>query len=195
MLEGERIDKLKEEFEISDYTLYRWRRQARIDAGQSPGAKGYEFDPLLQARRRRIKELERELKATKAASALFEEGGAGPKEVPGCPRTKQPGLHRTRFGCEIVGLDRSTYYNYKFYKPTDRDNRHLLLSDVIAEIHERSRGTYGRLRIRGALELEHGLIVDKKQIAKIMKELGIQGLPGPKKGTKNLKNLQPASLS
>jgi putative transposase len=63
-----------------------------------------------------------------------------------------------------------------------------LLSDIIAEIHERSRGTYGRLRIRAALELEHGLIVNKKQIAKIMKELGIQGLPGPKKGTKNLKN-------
>jgi len=29
MLAGERIDRLKEEFGISDYTLYRWRRQAR----------------------------------------------------------------------------------------------------------------------------------------------------------------------
>jgi putative transposase len=63
-----------------------------------------------------------------------------------------------------------------------------LLSDAIAEIHQRSRGTYGRLRIRAALELEHGLIVNKKQIARIMAELGIQGLPGPKKGVKNLKN-------
>jgi transposase InsO family protein len=63
-----------------------------------------------------------------------------------------------------------------------------LLSDAIAEIHQRSRGTYGRLRIRAALELEHGLIVNKKQIAKIMAELGIQGLPGPKKRVKNLKN-------
>jgi hypothetical protein len=35
----------------------------------------YEVDPLLQGRRR-IKELEAELKAAKAASALFEEGGA-----------------------------------------------------------------------------------------------------------------------
>ena len=78
MLKGERIDELKEEFRISDYTLYRWRRQALIDAGLSPGARSYQFDPLLQARRR-IKELEKELKATKAASALFEEGGADPK--------------------------------------------------------------------------------------------------------------------
>jgi transposase len=78
MLAGERIDKLKEEFGISDYTLYRWRRQARIDTGQRPGLKSFESDPLLQARRR-IKELETELKAVKAASALFEEGGADPK--------------------------------------------------------------------------------------------------------------------
>jgi putative transposase len=80
-----------------------------------------------------------------------------------------------------VKLDRSTYYKYKHYKPTDRDIRHLLLTDAIADIHRRSRGTYGRLRIRAALELEHGLVVNKKQIAKIMGELGIPGFPGPKR--------------
>ena len=50
----------------------------RIDTGRRPGLKSFESDPLLQARRR-IKELETELKAVKAASALFEEGGADPK--------------------------------------------------------------------------------------------------------------------
>lgn len=64
-----------------------------------------------------------------------------------------------------------------------------MLADAIADIHARSRGTYGRLRIRAALEIEHGLIVNKKLIARIMGELGIQGLPGPKKGVKNLKNI------
>jgi transposase-like protein len=63
---------------IADVTLYKWRRQALIDAGQRSGAKSYEADPLLQARRR-IKELEAELKAVRAASALFEEGGPDPK--------------------------------------------------------------------------------------------------------------------
>ena len=42
------------------------------------GAKSYDVDPLLQARRR-IKDLEKELKATRAAAALFEEGRADPK--------------------------------------------------------------------------------------------------------------------
>lgn len=78
MLAGAAIKDLVDELGITMETLYRWRRQALIDAGQRPGAKSYEADPLLQARRR-VKELEAELEAVKAASALFEEGGADPK--------------------------------------------------------------------------------------------------------------------
>ncbi len=63
------------------------------------------------------------------------------------------------------------------------------MTDAIADIHARSRGTYGRLRIRAALEIEQGLIVNQKLIARIMAELGIQGLPDPKKGVKNLENI------
>ena len=78
MLAGEAVKDLVAELGIAEVTLYKWRRQALIDAGRRPGLKSYEADPLLQARRR-IKELEAELKAVKAASALFEEGGADPK--------------------------------------------------------------------------------------------------------------------
>ncbi len=78
MLAGEAVKDLVAELGISEHTLYRWRRQALIDAGQRPGQKSYEADPL-QAARRRVKELEAELKIAKAASALFDEGGADPK--------------------------------------------------------------------------------------------------------------------
>jgi transposase InsO family protein len=88
----------------------------------------------------------------------------------------------------VVGLDRSTYYKIKFRRPTDRDIRRVLLADAIADIHERSRGTYGMLRVRAALEIEQGLIVNKKLVWKIMRQLGLKGLPGPRKGIKNLKN-------
>ena len=73
MLAGEAVKDLVVELGICDHTLYRWRRQALVDAGQRPGAKSYQADPLAAARRR-IKELEAELKLTKAASALFAEG-------------------------------------------------------------------------------------------------------------------------
>jgi len=89
-------------------------------------------------------------------------------------------------GCRVVGLARSSYYDIKFRQPNDPEIRRLLLRDVIADVHKRSRGTYGMLRIRAALEIEHGIIVNKKLILRIMRELGIQGLPGPKKGRYNL---------
>ena len=73
LLAGEVVKDLGAELGISEHTLYRWRRQALIDAGQRPGAKSYEADPL-QAARRRIIELEAELKLVKAASELFAEG-------------------------------------------------------------------------------------------------------------------------
>jgi transposase-like protein len=78
MLAGEAVKDLVVELGISDITLYRWRRQALIDAGQRSGAKSYEADPL-EAARRRVKELEAELKLVRAASALFEEGAVDPK--------------------------------------------------------------------------------------------------------------------
>ena len=51
----------------------------------------------------------------------------------------------------MVGLTRSTYYDIKFHQPGSREIRHLLLADLIADIHARSRGTYGMLRVRAAL--------------------------------------------
>jgi len=63
-----------------------------------------------------------------------------------------------------------------------------LLSGLVADIHKRSRGTYGMLRIRAALMREQDMVVNKKLILSIMRELGIKGLPGPKKHKKNLVN-------
>jgi transposase-like protein len=79
MLAGEPVKDLAAELSVSDATLYKWRRQALIDAGRRAGTKSFEVDPLAQARRR-IKDLEAELKLVKAAGDLFnEEEEASPK--------------------------------------------------------------------------------------------------------------------
>ena len=88
----------------------------------------------------------------------------------------------------MVGLQRSTYYDIKHHQPTNQEIRRVLLADAIADIHARSRGTYGMLRVRAALEIERGIIVNKKLVWKIMRQLGIRGLPGPKKWKPNLVN-------
>jgi putative transposase len=72
--------------------------------------------------------------------------------------------------------------------PSNREIRRLLVSGLVVDIHARSRGTYGMLRIRAALKREQDMVVNKKLILSIMRELGIKGLPGPKKHKKNLVN-------
>ena len=85
MRNGEVVTDLVVELGITQVTLYKWRRQALIDAGRQPGLKSYEADPLLAARCslvaacRRVNDLDAELETVRAASALFEEGTAHPK--------------------------------------------------------------------------------------------------------------------
>jgi transposase len=78
MLAGEDVKELAQELSVGYGTLYRWRRQARVDAGLGPGQKSGDLDPLV-ASRRRVKELEAELKLVRLASALFTEAGGDPK--------------------------------------------------------------------------------------------------------------------
>jgi hypothetical protein len=56
--------------------------------------------------------------------------------------------------------------------PSDSEIRRLLLMDLIADVHERSRGTYGMLRIRAALQREPGMVVSKKLILSIVLSSG-----------------------
>lgn len=78
MLNGEDVRLLSAEYSIGSGTLYRWRRQALVDAGRRPGLASFQPDPLASARRR-IKDLEAELRAVKLANELFAKGGADPK--------------------------------------------------------------------------------------------------------------------
>jgi transposase len=70
LLAGEPVSKVSHESGVSPATLHLWKRQALIDAGLRPGTKSVEVDELALARRT-IEELEAELEAVKAASALF----------------------------------------------------------------------------------------------------------------------------
>ena len=84
LLAGEKVTLLSKETGICEGTLYRWKLQAKIDAGTKTGVKSYESDELKQARRR-IADLEAELKLTHDACDLFNaEVVVSPK---GCARS------------------------------------------------------------------------------------------------------------
>ena len=60
------------------------------------------------------------------------------------------------------------------------------MADTITEIHQRSRGTCGRRRVRAALLADYDMNVDHKLVKSIMSEQGLYGLPRPGRRKPNL---------
>lgn len=58
--------------DVSDQTIYNWRRQDRIDRGETPGLSSAEKGELATAKRR-IRELETELAISRRAVELLKE--------------------------------------------------------------------------------------------------------------------------
>ena len=76
--EGRPVKELADQLGIASATIYRWRAQARIDAGEIPGTTSRETAELADARRR-IRDLEEELKATRLAASQLKDEGIRPK--------------------------------------------------------------------------------------------------------------------
>lgn len=69
---GRPVAEIAHDLGISDQSIYTWRRQDRIDRGLEPGLTSGEKAELAQAKRR-IAELETELRATQRAIELTRE--------------------------------------------------------------------------------------------------------------------------
>ena len=73
-----RVSSLSPELGVSEATLYKWKRQALIDAGRAEGVKSLEADELARAHKT-IAELEAELEAVKAVALFNGEEPVPPK--------------------------------------------------------------------------------------------------------------------
>jgi len=69
---GRSVAELVRDLQISDQTIYNWRRQELIDIGQLPGITSGDQAELIVARRR-IAELETELAVHRRAADLLKE--------------------------------------------------------------------------------------------------------------------------
>ena len=71
--------------------------------------------------------------------------------------------------------------------------RRAWLADVVAEIWERSRRTYGWRRIQAELAEVHDHTANKKLLRAVMREHHISGLPRPKAGRRDLTRARTAA--
>lgn len=76
--------------------------------------------------------------------------------------------------CELLGISRSNYYGAKKRRPSARQRRDAELAPRIAELHRRSRRTYGTPRIVKDLQ-EEGVRIGRERCGRLMKAQGIQG--------------------
>ena len=81
---GKSVASVAHDLDLSDQTIYNWRRQDRIDRGLQPGLSTAENGELAKAKKR-IAEIETELAVTQRAVELLKEttspkGGTRPSK-------------------------------------------------------------------------------------------------------------------
>jgi putative transposase len=80
--------------------------------------------------------------------------------------------------CEVLSISRSSAY----YRPRGPDAKELALMRQLDELHL-SYPFYGARRLRDALFDEHGLVVNRKRVRRLMRLMGIRAVYPGSKGT------------
>lgn len=76
--------------------------------------------------------------------------------------------------CLVLGISRSGYYAWLHRGPSAHARRDMELSAVVAEVHSRSRRTYGAPRVHAELG-RLGQHTARKRVARLMREQGLVG--------------------
>ena len=124
---GEPVAVVAAEIGVCQATLFRWKRQALVDAGVIEGVPSVEADELAAAHKR-IAALEAELALTRDACELFNAEAVVP---PKHRRAITEGLiargHSARSACRITGLARSLLQYHHRRPVPDREIRRLIV--------------------------------------------------------------------
>ena len=80
--------------------------------------------------------------------------------------------------CRVLKVSTSGFYGWRHRQanPTAKMLADAELAEVIAKVHEQSRGTYGSPRVTAELRLGLGRRVNRKRVARLMRERGLQGI-------------------
>lgn len=160
---------------ITQSYVYRWKQQDLVDRGLKQGQSRTESAQLAAAQQR-IRDLEEEIKILRKAAAAVEEVVPPKVRFRLVAELHDDGVRITR-ACHALGVSTSGYYEWRHRAPSKRAIRHAWLTDLIGQIHQASRGTYGQPRIRAELVLGHGMTVGHNIVALLMRRATLTGLP------------------
>ena len=81
--------------------------------------------------------------------------------------------------CRVLGVSTSGYYKWRQRLLSPRALRHAWLTQLIVEVHEASRGTYGSRRVHAELTMGRGVKVGRGAVEMLMRRAGLKGVCGP----------------
>ena len=82
--------------------------------------------------------------------------------------------HKVRELCELLGVSRSGYYQWRQRRAAPRAQADAALAAQIAAAHAASRGTYGSPRVVQELRAQ-GVRTSRRRCARLMREQGLRG--------------------
>ena len=179
LAEGRSVASVAHDLDVSDQTIYNWRRQDRIDSGMQPGLSTTEKSELAQAKKR-IAELETELAIAQQAVDLLKEE-TSPKAGYAAVEVIAAQNRPVQVACKVLGVSESDFYEQRKRAPSERAIRHAMLSDLIAQVHADSYATYGIRRVHAELTMGRGVEVGHNQVGLLMRRAGLQGVAGRRK--------------
>ena len=84
--------------------------------------------------------------------------------------------------CELLGVSTSGFYAWASRAPSDRDLSDAWLIERIKHVHRDNRGVYGSRRVSAELRLGEGVVVSRKRVQRLMRQVGLSGLTKVKRG-------------
>jgi putative transposase len=78
--------------------------------------------------------------------------------------------------CSVLGVTRAGFYAWRRRPPCARELQDRQLLELIGRIHRQSKETYGVPRIHAELVEDHGVRIARKRVARLMGQLGIEGV-------------------
>ncbi len=176
---GRSVADIARDLEISEQSIYVWRRQDRVDKGLIPGPTSAEKAELTAARKR-IHELKTELAVARRAVELLKDAAdrKRPKRRFSAVAVMAAEKLPVHIACRVVEVSESDYYAWRARAPSPRSVRHAWLTELIRVAHVESRGTYGARRVHAELVLAHGITVGHGAVELLMRRAGIAGVSG-----------------
>ena len=165
---------------IAESCLYRWKSRDLVDRGLKAGTSTRESTELVAAKRR-IRDLEEEVKILRKAAAAVEEVVPPKVRFRLVAELADDGV-RVQHACRMLGVSPSGYYEAKSRAPSARAIRHVWLGDLISAVHQASRMTYGGRRVHAELVYGQGVRVGYNTVTLLMRRAGLAGLPVRRKG-------------